>query len=658
MTLPLRFSPAICAACLLAACFIAAPIAHAGMTLRLEDYATAPKTGATGAFDDPITFGNSVYLARINFLADDPIDSNRMFVNDLNGPLYMVDKTTKSFTQYLNFNGRGAATGLFDRMYRDGGFATGLVTFQFDPDYANNGKFYTVHVEQNTIEGSTTPDNTAFPGLNTAGYAETTPFNNPAATSWQNILVEWTDSNPANSTFEGSARELFRIGQRDRIHPVGDIIFNPAATPSDPDWRMMYVSIGDGSNGEQSANATRRTPQRLDSFGGKIIRIRPDNVGANTALTLEPTNGEYYIPTDNPYRSINNSAVRDEIYAVGFRNPHRMSWDVDPNNPANNHLIVDDIGLHTWEEVNIVHAGGNYGYSEREGNQILMSSNDTSPDPLPSPDQVTLRVTSTTIVGPVTPKYPVIQYGHGRGGQVGPAGDSISSGYVYRGSNIPSLYGKYVFGEITTGQLFWADYDEMLAADDGTASTLATIHSFDILWDDPNAAGGEELYSTTRIIDTNPVVEERQDLVFGPLFGIVKTGYDARGGTDPNLPGGSAVTGSQGRADIRIQVDAAGELYIISKSDGMIRYIVEAVGNADFNDDNQVDGQDFLIWQRNLGGAGGLAEGDADGDGRVTSADLGYIKQQFGSTPPVAAVPEPTAAWLALIGLAAFRRRR
>jgi glucose/arabinose dehydrogenase len=637
---PSRLAPALRAVFVVFASLAAAsPAAQAGMTLRLQDYATAPQTGNG-------TFENGVYFARVNFLADDPINANRMFVNDLNGPLYMMDKTTKTFTEYLNFNGRGSAPGLFDRMYREGGYATGLVTFQFDPDYANNGKFYTIHVEEGD-DGVTTPSNANYPGLNTAGYAETTSFNNPAAGSWRNVLVEWTDTNPANATFEGSVRELLRVGQRSRIHPMGDIIFNPAATPSDPDWRVMYVSIGDGSNGENGPNSTRRTPQRLDSFGGKIIRIRPDNVGANTSLTLEPDNGEYYIPTDNPYRSINDSAVRDEIYAAGFRNPHRMSWDVDPHNPANNRLIVNDIGLNTWEEVNIVHAGGNYGYSEREGNQVL-SGLATLPGPLPSPDQVTLRITSTTTVGPVTPKYPVIQYGHGLEGQTGPKGDSVSSGYVYRGSNIPSLYGKYVFGDITTGQLFWSDYAEMLAVDDGNAATLATIHSFDVLWDDPNVGGGEALFTT----------QTPDGAVLGPMHQIIEDGYEARGGTDSNLPGGANVTGPYGRADIRIQVDAAGELYIISKSDGMIRYIVEAAGNADFNDDDQVDGRDFLIWQRNLGSAGGLAEGDADGDGRVTSADLGYIRQQFGPTTPVAAVPEPAAAWLALIGLAALRRRR
>jgi hypothetical protein len=253
------------------------------------------------------------------------------------------------------------------------------------------------------------------------------------------------------------------------------------------------------------------------------------------------------------------------------------------------------------------------------------------------------RITAATTSGTMTPVYPVVQYGHGLAGQIGPEGDSISSGYVYRGSNIPSLYGKYIFGEITTGQVFWCDFDEMLAADDGDPNTMAEIHAIDIAWNNPADSAGEATFAT---ITPNGAV-------LGPLFQIVEDGYKARGGTDPNLPGGAAVTGNNGRADIRLQVDENGELYILSKSDGMIRYIVEALGDADFNGDNQVDGADYLIWQRNLGSAGELAQGDADGDGWVTAADLGYWRRQFGQDPPLRAVPEPAAIVLAA-AIAAF----
>jgi hypothetical protein len=621
------------------AMLFAITVARAEITLRLTDYATAPKTGATGSESDPLTFGNSIYLSRINFMAEEPgVDRNRMFVNDLNGPLYILNKTTKSFTEYLNFNGRGSEPGLFDRLWRDTGFATGLVTFQFDPDYANNGKFYTIHVESGNT-GSTTPSNANYPGFNTTGYGVTTSVNSPGAASLRNVLVEWTDTNTANTTFEGTARELLRIDAQSQIHPMGDIIFNPTAGPGDPDWRMMYVSIGDAAMGESGNSEIRPGPQMLSAFGGKVIRIRPDNMGIGTASTLSP-NGKYYIPNDNPFTGIADPDVRDEIYALGLRNPHRMSWDVDPENPESNHLIVNDIGLHYWEEVNIIHAGGNYGYSAREGNQQLIDN--WLIGPVPSPDLIPVYIDNTPTANTVTPLYPVAQYGHGEPGQSGFAGDSISSGFVYRGSNIPSLQGKYIFGDITTGQLMWCDFDEMLAADDGNPNTLAQIHSFNVLWDNPNDApnDGEELYQ----------VITPGGAVLGPLHQIVEAGYEARGGTDPDLPGGAGVTSPYGRADIRIQVDADGELYILSKSDGMIRYITEAFSEGDFDFDGDVDGRDFLVWQR--GGSPNPLSAD----------DLAMWQANYGEAAFTAesyAVPEPgTMTMLFITTLALPMRKR
>jgi hypothetical protein len=615
---------------------------RADITLRLADYATAPKTGATGSEADPITFGNSVYLSRINFMAEEPgPDRNRMFVNDLNGPLYILDKTSKSFTEYLDFNGRGTAPGLFDRLYRDTGFATGLVTFQFDPDYANNGKFYTIHVEQGT-SGSQTPSNANYPNLNTTNYGVTTSVNSPGLANRRNVLVEWTDTNTTNTTFEGSARELLRIDANSQIHPMGDIIFNPTAGPGDPDWRMMYVSIGDAGNGEQTLADLRPTPQMLSAFGGKIIRIRPDNVGIGTTSTLGP-NGKYYIPNDNPFTGIADSSVRDEIYALGLRNPHRMSWDVDPENPASNHLIVNDIGLHTWEEVNIIHAGGNYGYSAREGNQELISNAETGP--VPSPDLIPVYISNTPTANTVTPLYPVAQYGHGLEGQEGFAGDSISSGFVYRGSNIPSLQGKYIFGDVTTGQLMWSDLADLLTADDGDPNTLAEIHSFNVLWDNPNDApnDGEELYQ----------VITPDGAVLGPMHQIVEAGYEARGGTDPNLPGGAGVTNPYGRADIRIQVDGDGELYILSKSDGMIRYITEAFGEGDFDFDGDVDGRDFLVWQR--GGSPDPLSAENLADWQAAYGAGAFIAVAEATSP--VQVPEPSSLVLLFVAMLGLPRR-
>ncbi|HMP07697.1 MAG TPA: PQQ-dependent sugar dehydrogenase, partial [Lacipirellulaceae bacterium] len=358
------------------------------------------------------------------------------------------------------------------------GFANGLITFAFDPDYQNNGKFYTVHMEDPIAVGA--PTDPPRQPKNTVSYLPTDPITTPGGSLRQTVLLEWTDTNIANSTFEGTARELLRLNMSGQIHPTGDLIFNPNAGPGDPDWRVLYIAVGDGGARESPTTATRRTPQRLDSLGGKILRIIPDLSLHGPTSSLSP-NGQYRIPNDNPFTSINNSAVRDEVFALGLRNPHRISWDPDTDT-----ILVNDIGLRTWEEVNVIQHGGNYGYSEIEGNQVLGANNFTNDNPLPA--TIPRRINSTTTSGTMTPIYPVLQYGHGLPGQTGFAGDSISSGYVYRGSNIPSLYGKYIFGDITTGQLMWADFDEMLAAHDGDSTTMATIHSLNLVWNDPHDA--------------------------------------------------------------------------------------------------------------------------------------------------------------------------
>lgn len=648
-------------------------------SLRVEDYATMPMTGSVAY---PSASANSAYLARPNFMAEEPGGGNRFFVNDLNGPLYILDKTTKQFTTYLNFNGRGSSPGLFDKFVFASGFANGLITFQFDPDYANNGRFYTVHMEQPSTSGSLLPNNSSVPGFNTAGYSATTSVPTPTnfdeddnllPPARQTVLIEWSDSNIGNNTFEGTARELLRLDMQGQIHPMGDLIFNPTAKPGDADWRVMYVSIGDGGAGEQTTAHVRRTPQLLDTLGGKVLRIIPDLAMSDSTNMLSP-NGRYLIPKDNPFAdpaAYPSSRVRDEIWALGMRNPHRMSWDVDPGNanPAtNNQLIANDIGLHTWEEVNFVKKGINYGYSMREGPQRLSSTNGISA--LPNPDTIPKDTTCTNDTfmtcssnGTLTPTYPVIAYGHDFDDSAF-IGDSISSGYVYRGSKIPALYGKYIFGEITTGQIFYADYAEMLLADDGNPATMATIHSLDIVWDDPNDSPnlGLQTYSTTSDVPT--------DTVHGPMFKIADKAYHHRGGLDPHLPGSAGVTGTDpadwqpsvpgvqpdpyGRADIRIQIDEAGELYIISKSDGMIRQIVGPPRIAgDYDHDGDVDGADYGVWKGAFGTTVPVVGLWADGnsDGKVDGADYVVWRNAFaGASSAITSVPEPASGIMLLLG--------
>ena len=502
------------------------------LTIEIKDYATMPLTGAVDGA------GNSAgLLARINFLREEPGGGRkRLFVNDLNGPLYILNKETKNTTTYLDFNGLQGKQGIFHHLAIDQLLASGLISFEFDPDYARNGRFYTIHLEDPALPGSNVPDNKHFPGLNTSGYSVTPTNPTFGANDREAVLIEWTDTNLSNATFEGSARELMRL-QCGRIHPMGDLIFNPTARRGDSDWRVMYIAVGDGGNGEQTSNV-RSNPQRLDTLVGKILRIIPDLKEHASSSTVSE-NGRYRIPNDNPFAS--KPGARKEIWANGLRNPHRLTWDVDPSDKAKNHLIALVIGLQTWETVDIIHKGANYGYSLREGAQQLNPDNSLSS--VPEKDVIPVQIDATKTDGTVRPTYPVISYGHSRDDGV----IAIANGFVYRGRAVPALRGKFLFCDITSGRLWWADMKEMLAADDGDPRTMAEKHDVKITWNG-------NTYS--RMAPINEIA------------------YHKRGGKAEHLPGAERVPG--GRSDIRLGIDAAGELYIISKSDGMIRAVVGA----------------------------------------------------------------------------------
>jgi glucose/sorbosone dehydrogenase len=518
--------------------------ASAQATLELRDFLEMPMTGLV---DGKGT--NDLLLSRVNTLREETGGAKRLFISDLNGPLYILDKDSKALKVYLDFNGNPGRNGIFRKLAVTQGYGNGLNGFYLDPDYARNGKFYTTHIEDPALAGSNLPDNTKLPSLNVAGYTTTAAIKTPGPLQHEGVLVEWTDSNPSNSTFEGTARELLRVQLNTRSHPLGDLIFNPAARPGDPDWRVLYIECGDGASGESTIVAIRSNPQRLDNLEGKILRIIPDlNEHATTSTVSE--NGRYRIPNDNPF--VATPGARKEIWAYGFRNPHRLNWAIDPANPANNRLIANSVGLHTWETAYIVHKGANYGYALREGTELLKGDNTTAP--VPAVDQIPLQIGESPTTTMVVPKYPVIQYGHDRGG-----GDSIGSGFVYNGKQIPALRGKYVFTDLTTGRIWYADYKDMLAADDGKAATVATLHPVRLLWNDPHDSpdAGKKVYDS--------------------MFPIVESAYHARGGKHPTLAGRPDLV-MGGRADVRFSIDANGELFLYSKGDGVIRGVVEAIG--------------------------------------------------------------------------------
>ena len=538
-----------------------------GTTVLLEDYANPPLSSMTHAGAPATEINFKGQLARVNSLrsepADAPLSASRFFVVDQNGTLYILDKASKKFAPYLKF------AEIFPHFESDTGNTAGIVSIGFDPGYAKNGKFYTVHIEKLGMEGSATPTNEHLASLKLDGYTTTPAVNPPAGpVNLESVLIEWTDTNIRNDTFEGTARELLRVGY-DRNHPMGDLIFNPLVKPGQDDYGNLYISVGDGAQGE-TPGPGHTLPQQLDNFMGKILRITPD-------ITLHPKdklgpNERYRIPSTgkdpNPFVSV--ASARGEIYAYGLRNPHRMYWDT-----VSKTLLVNDIGLHFWEEIDILTKGANYGYSEREGDEQLFVDNAGKTGslvnpPVAFPDRDLLHVDG--IDEPVAPVYPAAVYSHFEG-------DSIGSGFVYRGKQMPQLRGKYIFNDMTTGRIFYVDLAEMIATR-GQRNKQAQIHELQIQYKNPNDTA------------SNTAAKRR-------MFDIVADTYKQKGGTpaqDRVLPGAAgATTGWRdpehtqpkadpegvpyggGRADTRVALGGDGELYILSKSDGMIRKLSAVV---------------------------------------------------------------------------------
>ena len=289
------------------------------LALQIADYAAMPITGLPTARQQRGIAGTN------QFLREEPAAARRLFVNDLNGPLYILDRTTKAGDEIPRFQRSRHAAGLFDRLATEAGsraassvsssIPTTRTTAASTPSISRRSPLRRARTRQHGRSRTEV-------GRLHANAA----VGRPAAVDHEGVLIEWTDSNISNATFEGTARELLRVRLFSRIHPMGDLTFNPVARRGDPDWRVLYVACGDGGSGDQRSSV-RLNGQRLDTMAGKILRIVPD-LAEHVATSTVSENGRYRIPRDNPFVSI--AGARKEIWAYGLRNPHRLNWDVDP----------------------------------------------------------------------------------------------------------------------------------------------------------------------------------------------------------------------------------------------------------------------------------------------------------------------------------------
>ncbi|ANS77890.1 hypothetical protein SGUI_0494 [Serinicoccus hydrothermalis] len=201
-----------------------------------------------------------------------------------------MDKETGDYTPYLDVRER-----FVDNFHNHAGLGTGFGFVEHHPEYAENGIFYTVHTEAGSALTEDEPHFPAYGGVN-----------------YHSVVTEWTADDPAAEVFSGTSRELMRVPFAGRVHTLQQIAFNLTVSPGDPDYGMLYILSGDGGNGVGNDN-----PQDLATPHGKIFRIDP--------LGDDSDNGQYGIPADNPF--VGTEGALGEIYAVGMRDPHRISWD-------------------------------------------------------------------------------------------------------------------------------------------------------------------------------------------------------------------------------------------------------------------------------------------------------------------------------------------
>jgi hypothetical protein len=301
---------------------------------------------------------------------------NRIFIGDQIGIIYVIENDILLEIPFLD---------LTDKIVElSGGYdERGLLGITFHPDYENNGKFYVYY---------------------------SAPKTGPEI-DHESILAEYSVSlDDPNIADPDSENIIYKVDQPESNHNGGQIEFGPDG--------YLYIGLGDGG-GAGDIHGIIGNGQDINSSLGSILRIDVDG------------GSPYVIPFDNPFVGIDGL---DEIYAYGFRNPWKFSFDSESGE-----LFVADVGQDLWEEIDIVLNGGNYGWRIMEGTHFY--------------DEDLLDFLGLTIDDL---EMPIHEYSHD-------LGKSITGGYVYRKNPDSSLYGKYIFGDWSSafvppsGRLFYLE---------------------------------------------------------------------------------------------------------------------------------------------------------------------------------------------------------
>jgi glucose/arabinose dehydrogenase len=330
-------------------------------------------------------------------VVEPPDNTKRLFIVDQAGKIWIIPPGgTMLSTPFLDLSGKLVT---LNPNYDE----RGLLSLAFHPDFKTNGKFYVFYTAPPRAGGPQ-------PGVSWNNLSRISEFK-----------VSSSNTNAADLTSE---RIILEADHPQLNHNGGTVAFGPDG--------FLYISIGDGGGADDHApghvgdwyatNAGGNAQNVTANLMGKVLRIDVNN---------ETT---YSIPADNPYATSSNA--KKEIFAFGFRNPYRFSFDMG----GNHSLYLGDAGQSLYEEVDVVKKGGNYGWNVKEG----MICFNTDSDKVTRPSCPSVDSAGHPLIDPI------IQMKN----KSNPDGDGdwvvVIGGNIYRGSTFPQWNGKYIFGNYSS----------------------------------------------------------------------------------------------------------------------------------------------------------------------------------------------------------------
>lgn len=370
-------------------------------------------------------------LSAPDYAISPPGDTNRLFVVEQNGLLRIIQNGTLLPGAALDISAL-ISTSLVPTNPND---ERGFLGLAFHPGFNNPASpgYQTLYTFNSQLLGS--------------GPTYVAP--NAASQGYQTTVNEWKiSSTNANVVDANSRREIISFGKNANNHNGGTIAFGPDG--------YLYLGLGDGGNAND-VGASHIEPggnaQNLTTPLGKMLRFDPIhpalNPGSPDPVSL---NGQYRIPSTNPFQA---PGQVPEIYAYGLRNPYRFSFDL-----GNGDLILADVGQNNIEEINRIILGGNFGWAIKEGDFLFNRTNGPAGNAgtIGAPPGNRSPGFPAGLIDPIVGSLATLEYDHNDG-------ISITGGFVYRGTAIPELVGKYIFGDLALktapvradGRIFYAD---------------------------------------------------------------------------------------------------------------------------------------------------------------------------------------------------------